>query len=122
MRPGYEYIVQTEDELLKKDKPTAYWGVLSIVPTPIGNLKDMSLWAYETLVNADIIACENAKTTGKLLHLMRERGISQQFGSMGGIDLSNLAQKVKPPDDAETKQERDKLDRRWDWEVREAIW
>lgn len=42
-------------------------GKLFIVPTPIGNLDDMTFRAVETLKKADIIAAEDTRNSGKLL-------------------------------------------------------
>jgi 16S rRNA (cytidine1402-2'-O)-methyltransferase len=42
-------------------------GRLIVCPTPIGNLDDVTLRALELLRNADIVACEDTRQTGKLL-------------------------------------------------------
>jgi 16S rRNA (cytidine1402-2'-O)-methyltransferase len=51
-------------------------GILFIVSTPIGNLKDISLRALDVLNEADLIACEDTRRT---LNLIRQYNISKKL-------------------------------------------
>lgn len=47
--------------------------MLYFVPTPIGNLSDISSHALEILSNADIAICEDTRVSKSLIHLLSQR-------------------------------------------------
>jgi 16S rRNA (cytidine1402-2'-O)-methyltransferase len=47
--------------------------LLTLIPTPIGNIGDISLRAIEALSGADVLLCEDTRVTKKLIHILKER-------------------------------------------------
>lgn len=64
---------------------------LYLVSTPIGNLKDISVRALETLAGADLILCEDTRTSAKLLNAY---GIRTQKASLHEHNESAQAQNI----------------------------
>ena len=75
--------------------------MLTLVPTPIGNIADISLRAMDALVNADILLCEDTRVTKKLLHILKERYTKspqkpQQFVSVHSHSEHRFLEKTDP--------------------------
>lgn len=82
---------------------------LSLVPTPVGNLKDITLRALEVLKEADLILAEDTRQTKKLLmhfeidtpmasfHMHNEHKVTQRF-----VDQMKAGQHIAMVSDAGT--------------------
>ena len=47
--------------------------MLTLLPTPIGNIEDVTFRALRVLEEAEVILCEDTRVTKKLLHLLHKR-------------------------------------------------
>ena len=75
--------------------------MLSLVPTPIGNIGDISLRAIELLSEADILLCEDTRVTKKLIHILKERYNTvfkedQEFISLHSHNEKSFVEKLEP--------------------------
>ena len=74
--------------------------MLSLVPTPIGNISDISLRSLETLSTANVILCEDTRVTKKLIHLLKERHdlttCEPQFFSLHSHNEAEFVSKLTP--------------------------
>ena len=75
--------------------------MLTLVPTPIGNIADISLRAMDALMQADVLLCEDTRVTKKLLHILKERYAKipdkpQQFISVHSHSEHRFVQKTDP--------------------------
>ncbi len=74
--------------------------MLTLVPTPIGNIADISLRAMDALRNADILLCEDTRVTKKLLHILHERYAlerkEQEFISLHSHNEQAFIEKTTP--------------------------
>jgi 16S rRNA (cytidine1402-2'-O)-methyltransferase len=74
--------------------------VLSLVPTPIGNISDISLRSLDVLSSAHILLCEDTRVTKKLIHLLKERHNltmrEPQFLSLHSHNEADFVSKLTP--------------------------
>lgn len=84
-------------------------GILYIVPTPVGNLEDMTLRAIRILKEVDLILAEDTRTSGKLLkhfeiqnHLMSHHKFNEHGTSAGIVERLKGGQNIALISDAGT--------------------
>lgn len=84
-------------------------GELFLVATPIGNLGDITLRALEVLKSADLIACEDTRTTRKLTqhygiatHLVACHEHNEAAASAGLVERLQQGQRIALVSDAGT--------------------
>jgi len=84
-------------------------GKLFIVATPIGNLQDITFRAVQTLKDVDVIACEDTRTSRKLLDfytietkLMPCHDHNEQYAAKQILDLLEVGKDVALISDAGT--------------------
>ncbi len=71
-------------------------GKLYLVPTPIGNLEDMTFRAIKVLKEVDLILAEDTRTSGKLLkHFEVETPLQSHHMHNEHKQLDSLVQKLK---------------------------
>ena len=84
-------------------------GLLYVVPTPVGNLEDMTLRAVRILREADLILAEDTRTSGVLLkhfeiknHLMSHHKFNEHGTSAAIVERLKAGQTVALISDAGT--------------------
>jgi len=68
--------------------------LLKLVPTPIGNLSDISKRAIEALNEANVIFCEDTRVTKKLLNLLQIDYSNKTFYSMHSHNENEIISKL----------------------------
>lgn len=70
--------------------------MLYLVPTPLGNLKDITLRALEVLKQVDVILCEDTRTSSKLLqHYQVQKPLSPYHQHNEHKIVAHLAEQMR---------------------------
>ena len=84
-------------------------GTLYIVPTPVGNMEDMTLRAIRILKEADLVLAEDTRTSGILLkhfdiknHLMAHHKFNEHGTATGIVERLKAGQTIALVSDAGT--------------------
>ncbi len=70
-------------------------GRLTICPTPIGNMDDITKRVRDALVSADYIACEDTRRTGRLLDLLEISPKPRMVSNHEGNETSRASELTK---------------------------
>lgn len=70
-------------------------GRLTVCPTPIGNMDDVTKRVRDALVTADYVACEDTRRTGRLLERLEIRPKPRLVSNHEGNEASRAAELVK---------------------------
>lgn len=75
--------------------------MLRLIPTPIGNIGDISLRTIEALRDANTLLCEDTRVTKKLIHILKERyntdfNENQEFISLHSHNEQSFVEKLEP--------------------------
>lgn len=84
-------------------------GILYIIPTPVGNMEDITLRAIRILKEADLVLAEDTRTSGILLkhfdiknHLMSHHKFNEHGTSAGIVERLKAGQNIALISDAGT--------------------
>lgn len=84
-------------------------GILYLVPTPVGNMEDMTMRAIRILKEADIVLAEDTRTSGNLLrhfdiqtHMMSHHKFNEHGTSAGVVERLKAGQTIALVSDAGT--------------------
>ena len=84
-------------------------GILYIIPTPVGNMEDMTLRAIRILKEADVVLAEDTRTSGNLLrhfdiknHLVAHHKFNEHGTASGIVERLKAGQTVALVSDAVT--------------------
>jgi 16S rRNA (cytidine1402-2'-O)-methyltransferase len=70
-------------------------GTLTVCPTPIGNMDDVTKRVRDALVSADYVACEDTRRTGRLLEKLEIRPKPRLVSNHEGNEASRASELVK---------------------------
>lgn len=86
-----------------------YMGILYLVPTPVGNMEDMTFRAVRILKEADLVLCEDTRTSGILLkhfdiknHLMAHHKFNEHGTSANIVNRLKVGETIALISDAGT--------------------